>query len=375
MGIVEKVKGKGPGEAEVSDNMERIKEICAAARKVIGFTPIEPKMLELQTRCYGAKNKEEAMLMEIKSYIKCEMKVLPSEIEKLEIVRIFPPAHKEDWDTLYVEFGSEYEVDKLFGYTKVMVKDDHRLVRWYPKEIFERYRAVESVAYAMRLEKKLRNIKLKTRVKVGIYDLELSTKLPNSTVWRHQTLPDTLPKIELTPSTGPAWTSSPPPGRPGRAEMLAAAVGGVLAHDKALEDAKASQAEKENDKKRQHSNNSEEEDSGKRSKRNLHDISTVRKEMMPGIEEGMGDTKQGAMKDSVGDTNQVSVGDMQESLGDMKESVGDMKQVIVDEVESIDLDISSAASPNKTKHMPDLSVIINSPVIHSRRFAKSAEAQ
>ena len=196
----EKVKGKGPGEAEVSDNMERIKEICAAARKVIGFTPIEPKMLELQTRCYGAKNTEEAMLMEIKSYIKCEMKVLPSEIEKLEIVRIFPPAHKEDWDTLYVEFGSEYEVDKLFGYTKVMVKDDHRLVRWYPKEIFERYRAVESVAYAMRLEMKLRNIKLKTRVKVGIYDLELSTKLPNSTV--HQTLPDTLPKIELTPSTG-----------------------------------------------------------------------------------------------------------------------------------------------------------------------------
>ena len=50
-----------------------IRDICGAARKVIGLTPIEPRMLEIQMRSYGAKTKEEAMLMEVKNYLKCEM--------------------------------------------------------------------------------------------------------------------------------------------------------------------------------------------------------------------------------------------------------------------------------------------------------------
>ena len=126
----------------INDN---VREMCAAGRKVVGFTPIEPRMLQLQIRSYGAKSLEEAMLMEIKSYLKCELKIRPSEIDKFDIVKIFPPA-KEDWNVLYVEFGSEYQVDKLFRYTKGM-KKDHRIVRWYPKQMYDRYRAVESVAY------------------------------------------------------------------------------------------------------------------------------------------------------------------------------------------------------------------------------------
>ena len=52
-------------------------------------------------RSYGAKDLEEAMLMEVKSYLKCEMKIKPWQIERLNIVRIFPPA-KEEWNVLYV---------------------------------------------------------------------------------------------------------------------------------------------------------------------------------------------------------------------------------------------------------------------------------
>ena len=89
------------------------------------------KMLQLQMKSYSAKNMNEAMLMEVKSYLKCEMKERPSDIEKLDIVKIYPPA-KEDWNVLHVEFGNEYQVDKLFGYTKWMV-GDNRMVRWYPK--------------------------------------------------------------------------------------------------------------------------------------------------------------------------------------------------------------------------------------------------
>ena len=63
-------------------------------------------------RSYGGKNMEEAMLMEVKSFLKCEMKVMPSVIQQLDIVRVFRPA-EENQHVLYVEFGSEYQVDSL----------------------------------------------------------------------------------------------------------------------------------------------------------------------------------------------------------------------------------------------------------------------
>ena len=199
----------------------RIVELCETGRRVVGFSPIEPRMLEMQIRSFGAKNQEEAMLMEIKSYLKCEMKVRPSDIEKLDIVRIFHPA-KENWNVLYVEFGNEYQVDKLFTYTRGMVKKDHRVVRWFPKQMYDRYRAVESMAYEIR-----KNLKQKTRVKIGRNDLELSTREIGSSFWRRQALPTSLPKIDLDSSFRPAILSSPPPGRPGRGQLFGRSIGGM----------------------------------------------------------------------------------------------------------------------------------------------------
>ena len=191
-----------------------MEEICGAGRRVVGFTPIEPRMLELQIQSFGARNQDEAMLMEIKSYLKCEMKVEPSEIEKLDIVRILHPA-KDNWNVLYVEFGNEYQVDKLFSYTRGMAKQDHRVVRWYPRQMYDRYRAVESIAYEIR--KKLSH---KTRVKIGRNDIELSTRETGSAVWKRQALPDNLPKFDLDSFSGPATSSSsPPPGRPSRSQI------------------------------------------------------------------------------------------------------------------------------------------------------------
>ena len=116
------VGGRRP---EVEDDYTvRKQEMCAPARRVVGFTPIEPRMIELQIQSYGAKDTEEAKIMEIKSYLKCEMKMKPSDIDKLDIVKIFPPA-KENWNVLYVEFGSDYQVDMLFSHTRNMVKQDH----------------------------------------------------------------------------------------------------------------------------------------------------------------------------------------------------------------------------------------------------------
>ena len=151
--------------------------------------------------------------MEIKSYLKCELKIRPSDIEKFDIIKIFHPA-KEDWNVLYVEFGSEYQVDQLFSYTKGM-KKDHRIVRWYPKQMYDRYRAVETIAYHLR-----KSMQHKTRVRIGLDDIELSSRESGSTFWRKQSLPNNLPNFDLDYTTRPAPASSPPPGRPSRTELI-----------------------------------------------------------------------------------------------------------------------------------------------------------
>ena len=140
-------------------------------------------MLDIQIHSYGADSMEEAKLQEIKSYLKCEMKMRRSDIEKLEFIRIFPPA-KENWNVLYVELGSDHQVDMVMAHTRYMVKQDHRVVRYYPKQMYERYRAVESIAYEVR-----KNKKLKTRIRVGRDDIELSTRIAGSTPWNKQVVP------------------------------------------------------------------------------------------------------------------------------------------------------------------------------------------
>ena len=118
------------------------------------------------------------------------MKILPSDIEKLNITRIFPPA-KQDWNVLYVEFGSEFEADTIFRYTRNMVRKDHRVINWIPKQMYDRFRAVESLAYTIRKEEGL-----KTRVKIGRTDFKLLTRDPTSSLWVSRTLPSNLPGID-----------------------------------------------------------------------------------------------------------------------------------------------------------------------------------
>ena len=85
------------------------------------------------------------------------------------------------------------------------------MVRWFPRQMYERYRGVESVAYDLR-----KRLKQKTRVKIGREDIELHTREASSTVWRKQVLPDSLPAFEMTEFRPTLLSSSPPPGRPGR---------------------------------------------------------------------------------------------------------------------------------------------------------------
>ena len=336
---------------EAEQSYMRLLEICSKARKIIGFKPIEPRMLEIQKNSYGARNLKEAMLMEIRSYLKCEMKMPHHEIEKLEIVRIFPPA-KEDWNTLYVEFGSEYEVDRVFRHIRVMVKKDHKVVRWFPKELYERFQALDSTAYAMREEMKEKGVMLRTKVIVGKDDLEFSTKLENGR-WRFEPLPKGLPKIDLEARGRPSMSSSPPPGRPDRAE---------------------------DDRKRQHSG-SDMDESAKKSKTHLsrqdsNRVNLVRDKegaMVADREDAMGNrqddsvgyNKQGGMVvdkegDLVGGMQGIQDKDRFSDVGAVGPSLRVDKGIFTNQ------EGYSPATPAKTKSIPDLSVIANSPILKSK---------
>ena len=80
--------------------------------------------------------------------------------------------------------------------------------------------------------------------KIGLFDIELSTRDPNSRVWKKYPLPANLPKIELDLQNSLNMVSSPPPGRPGRSEMLAEAVQAVNTHSTVIEAAVKALAEK-----------------------------------------------------------------------------------------------------------------------------------
>ena len=171
--------------------------ICAAARRVVGLTPISPRMLDIQQQSYGAQNFQEAMFLEVKSYLKCELRIPSSVIEKLNIVNVFHPA-KDDWNTLYIELSSEEGVDTIYSYTRNIMRRDHRVFPYIPKEMYRRYKAAETFLFNIRHEEKL-----KTKVKIGKKDLILSTKVPGSSYWRKCPIPQNLPPIDIHSPTEP----------------------------------------------------------------------------------------------------------------------------------------------------------------------------
>jgi hypothetical protein len=198
------VQVDGPVRGVLGDNgagRDRVKQIYSDARRVIGLTPIEPRMLEIQMQSYGAKDIQEAMHMEVKNYLKCVMKVKPLVIEQLDIVKVFHPA-KDDWNTLYLELGHELEVDLLYTHTKNITKKDHRVFPYIPKEIYKRYRGAETFLYNIRQKDRVR-----TKVKLGVDDLLLATKVPGSNYWMSCPLPENLPSIDLL-TVKPAPTES-----------------------------------------------------------------------------------------------------------------------------------------------------------------------
>ena len=105
-----------------------------------------------------------------------------------------------------MEFDKEKDVDYIFNHTSSMMRPDHRVMRWIPRQMFERFKAMQGVAYKIRKEEGL-----KTRVKIGQKDFQLSVRAPTSSRWCVRNVPSSLPEVELYQDSS---FDSPPPGRP-----------------------------------------------------------------------------------------------------------------------------------------------------------------
>ena len=80
-------------------------------------------------------------------------------------------------------------------------------MRWIPKELYERFRALDSISYTMRENMKSQGVRLRTRIKVGRNDLEFSLKYPNLG-WKSEPLPAELPDIDLVAGRRSSLTTS-----------------------------------------------------------------------------------------------------------------------------------------------------------------------
>ena len=88
----------------------------------------------------------------VKNFLRYEMNIKQHVFETFTLEKIFSP-DKEDWNVLYVTFGTVTEANIVYSYARNMRKEVH--IRPYiPKEGYSRYIALEADAYHCRKELK-----------------------------------------------------------------------------------------------------------------------------------------------------------------------------------------------------------------------------
>ena len=167
------------------------RKLAAEARKILGVHKISIEDVERASRTTDAKDQDEAYMEGLKEFFKQEMRMDQEVFDSLGIKKVFPPA-KDNWDTLYVMFESERAVNIIYSYAKNL-KKNQRLVRYIPKEFYERYRAMEADAYILRHGDK----KFKTKVQMGFNDLILYKKEAGG-IWSTVAASQDWPAVTLT---------------------------------------------------------------------------------------------------------------------------------------------------------------------------------
>ena len=168
--------------------------IVDAAKRTLGFQCVNTTDVERQFRVNGAGSHAEARWLAIREFSECELKVSRDVFENLEIEEIFPPA-KNSWDTLYVQFACESSVQTLYKYARNLQKNQ-RLVPYIPKELYPRFRELQSIAYTLRHS----DLKYKTNIKIVDSNLILFKRKPSEYSWTAVM----IPQVQHQPSSPPS---------------------------------------------------------------------------------------------------------------------------------------------------------------------------
>ena len=124
----------------------------------------------------------------------------------MEVENIFIPAKdKGEPQSLNVTFKSVSSVYKIYEKTRIMRKES-RLINYIPRQFQDRLFAISNLDYNIRSDKTYR-----TRIKMGMQDLELHKKLRGSRKWERVPLPSNLPPVDLSNRPAPVLSDSPPP--------------------------------------------------------------------------------------------------------------------------------------------------------------------
>ena len=183
-------------------------QVLQNAKKVLGFSPITPEDLTYHKDQQNTEDDTRAMILSIKEFLSCEMKVPSSVIATINIVNVFPPAKNPgNWKTLYAEFEDSTTTDLINQYVRNLLPGKSVSI-YVPHSLFPRYAAIRDIEHTYRNG----DIKHKTRIKYGTSDFVLLIKPRDmNRSWSYVSL-SSLPPLQLSAFEG-NLSSSPPPGR------------------------------------------------------------------------------------------------------------------------------------------------------------------
>ena len=194
-----------PTQDQVTDDHD-VREIIEKAERTIGFQPLTKQDVEDMCRTHNTSDTDFAMKMLVIEYLTFEMK---NQVTKAgNIVRVFPPA-KENWNTLYAEFDTRTTAKTVFGFTRFLRNNDHRVNMYIPHMFYNQFQHLNSIAYKYRIPPSNH----KTRINFGNTDMYLQVKSPGSHVWKVVPITDLPP---LTTGPEPAHLEVSPSPAPGR---------------------------------------------------------------------------------------------------------------------------------------------------------------
>ena len=183
-------------------------EVLKNAKRVLGFSPITAEDISYLKEQHATNDDTKVMLLSIKEFLRCEMKVPTTVLDTINIVRVFPPAKSPTgWKTLYAEFEDSTTTDLINQYVRNL-RPGITVSIYVPHCLFPRFAAIRDIEHSYRNG----DTKHKTRIKYGTSDFVLLIK-PRDTnnSWSYVSL-TSLPPLQLSMFDG-NLSSSPPPGR------------------------------------------------------------------------------------------------------------------------------------------------------------------